>query len=102
MDPLESDLMEIGGLFNVVLACRTAGIDFNWDSINDRQRLRYFLHQFALGGAIDAAKEDPEVIKAQMRKVFAEFPLGVHDRVARGPGVAGGAPGSGGGCGPLI
>ena len=73
VDPVESDLMEIGGLLNVVLACRTAGIDFDWDSIADRHRLRYFLHQFALGGAIDAAKEDPEVIKAQMRKVFAEF-----------------------------
>ncbi len=73
VDPVESDLMEIGGLISVVLACRTAGVDFDWNSIGDRQRLRYFLHQFALGGAIDAAKGDPEEIKAQMRKVFAEF-----------------------------
>ena len=73
VDPVESDLMEIGGLISVVLACRTAGIDFDWNSIEDRQRLRYFLHEFALGGAIDSAKGDPEVIKAQMRSVFGEF-----------------------------
>ena len=66
-------MMEIGGLISVVLACRTAGVDFDWNSIEDRQRLRYFLHQFALGGAIDSAKGDPEAIKAQMRKVFGDF-----------------------------
>jgi cytochrome P450 len=73
IDPHESDLMEIGGLFTVVLACRTAGIDFDRESITDRQRLRHFLHRFALGGAIDAAREDPEIIKAQMREASAEF-----------------------------
>lgn len=73
VDPDESDLMEIGGLFSVVLACRIAGVDFDRNSIEDRHRLRYFLHHFALGGAIDAAKGDPEEIKAQMRTVFAEF-----------------------------
>ncbi len=73
VDPVESDLMEIGGLVSVVLACRTAGIDFDWNSLPDRQRLRYFLHEFALGGAIDSAKGDPEVIKARMREVFGEF-----------------------------
>ena len=73
VDPVESDMMEIGGLISVVLACRTAGVDFDWNSIEDRQRLRYFLHQFALGGAIDSAKGDPETIKAQMREVFGDF-----------------------------
>lgn len=73
IDPEESDLMEIGGLFTVVLACKTAGIDFDRESITDRQRLREFLHQFALGGAIDAAKIDPEDVKAQMQVAMSEF-----------------------------
>ena len=73
VDPEESDLMEIGGLFTVVLACKTAGIDFDRESITDRQRLRHFLHQFALGGAIDAAKIDPEVVKAQMQDAMSDF-----------------------------
>jgi cytochrome P450 len=73
IDRHESDLMEIGGLISVVLACRTAGVDFDKESITDRQRLRYFLHQFALGGAIDAANEDPEVIKTQMQTALADF-----------------------------
>lgn len=73
VDPDESDLMEIGGLFTVVLACKTAGIDFDRESITDRQRLRHFLHQFALGGAIDAATIDPEIVKAQMQEALSGF-----------------------------
>ncbi|MDH3190001.1 MAG: cytochrome P450 [Acidimicrobiia bacterium] len=73
VDPHESDLMEIGGLFTVVLACKTAGIDFDRESITDRQRLRHFLHQFALGGAIDAARIDPAEVKAQMQEALGEF-----------------------------
>lgn len=73
IDPAESDLMEIGGLFTVVLACRTAGIDFDKESITDRQRLRHFLHQFALGGAIDAVKGDTDEVKAQMSVAIGDF-----------------------------
>jgi cytochrome P450 len=68
-----SDLMEIGGMLTVVLAARTAGVDFDVDSYQQRQRLREFLHLFALGGAIDVAHGDVEEIKALMRSSLAAF-----------------------------
>jgi cytochrome P450 len=73
VDPADADVMEIGGILNVVLACRTAGIDIDPESAEERQRLRNFLHRFALGGAIDAANADPEDIKAQMQVAMREF-----------------------------
>jgi cytochrome P450 len=71
--PDRSDLMEIGGLLTVVLACRTAGVDLDRASLEQRQRLREFLHLFALGGAIDVALGDVEEIKALMRATLADF-----------------------------
>lgn len=73
VDPVSSDLMEIGGLMTVVLAARTAGVDFDPESLDQRQRLRHFLHLFALGGAIDVARGDVEEIKALMRATLADF-----------------------------
>jgi cytochrome P450 len=72
-DPPVADLMEIGGLLTVVLSARTAGIDFDLDSLQQRRRLGEFLHLFALSGAIDVAKRDPEEIKAEMRAALAAF-----------------------------
>lgn len=68
-----SDLMEIGGMLTVVLAARTAGVDFDANSFEQRQRLREFLHLFALGSAIDVAHGDVDEIKALMRSALAEF-----------------------------
>ena len=73
VDDSPSDLMEIGGLLTVVLACRIAGVDFNQEVLAERQRLRWFLHRFALGTAIDVANVDPEVVKAQMREALVAF-----------------------------
>jgi cytochrome P450 len=73
VDPVGSDLMEIGGLMTVVLAARTAGVDFDHESLAQRQRLRHFLHLFALGGAIDVAKGDVEEIKGLMMATLADF-----------------------------
>jgi cytochrome P450 len=68
-----SDLMEIGGMLTVVLAARTAGVDLDADSYEQRQRLREFLHLFAIGTAIDVARGDVEEIKEQMRSALAAF-----------------------------
>lgn len=68
-----ADLMEIGGLFTTVLAARTAGVDLDRESLDERQRLRHYLHLFALGGALDVARGDVEEIKEQMRAALAEF-----------------------------
>lgn len=67
----DADVMEIGGLFTVVLAARTAGVDFDRDSLADRQRLRGLLHEFALGSAADTAFGDIDEIKAEMREALA-------------------------------
>jgi cytochrome P450 len=72
-----SDLLEIGGLTTVVLAARIAGIDFDTTSLEQRERLREFLHHFALGGAIDAIKannlDEIRAVKASMLIAQAEF-----------------------------
>jgi cytochrome P450 len=73
VDSPAGDLMEIGGLLTVVLAARTAGVDFDLDSLEQRQKLREYLHLFALAGAIDVAKGDVDEIKAKMRSTLAEF-----------------------------
>lgn len=73
VDRHRSDLMEIGWLMTCVLAARTAGVDFERGSLDQRQRLRHFLRLFAVGGAIDVAKGDVEDLKALMRATIAEF-----------------------------
>jgi cytochrome P450 len=73
VDPSASDLMEIGGLLSVVLSARTAGVDFDIDSLPQRQRLREYLHTFALGTAIDVAHGDVNEIKALMMATLAAF-----------------------------
>lgn len=73
VDSSVGDLMEIGGLLTVVLAARTAGVDFDIDSLEQRQKLREYLHLFALAGAIDVAKGDVDEIKAKMRSTLSEF-----------------------------
>jgi cytochrome P450 len=73
VDPNRSDLMEIGWLMTCVLAARTAGVDFDRESLGQRQRLRHFLRLFAVGGAIDVATGDVEEVKARMRTAIAEF-----------------------------
>ncbi len=73
VDPEVSDLVEIGGLLTVVLAARTAGVDFDPVSLEHRRRLREYLHVFAVGNAIDAAKGDLEEIKSRMRATLERF-----------------------------
>jgi cytochrome P450 len=73
VDSAAGDLMEIGGLLTVVLAARTAGVDFDLNSFEQRQKLREYLHIFSVGNAIDAARGDLEEIKARMRITLAAF-----------------------------
>lgn len=73
VDPEDTDLVEIAGLFTVVLAARTAGIDFDDTSIGDRRRLRHFLHEFARGTGIDTAVGDPADIIAEVQQALAAF-----------------------------
>lgn len=73
VDPDRSDAMDIGWLFTCVLAARTAGIDFDRDSLADRRRLLHFLSVFALRGALIDAKGDVEALTARVRSALAEF-----------------------------
>lgn len=80
VDLAAADLIEVGGLFTVVLAAGAAGVDFDPDSAEDRQRLRHLLHEFALGGAIDTALGDIDQIKAEMRVAVATLRRDYLDR----------------------
>jgi cytochrome P450 len=73
VDERISDLVEIGSLLTVVLASRTAGVDFDQASLEQRQKLREYLHIFSVGNAIEAAKGDIDEIKSRMRVTLAAF-----------------------------
>lgn len=69
----EADLVSLGAFLAVVLSARTAGIDFNLESLEERTDLVGFVRLFAKGISIDAALGDPDEIRRQVAKGLDDF-----------------------------
>lgn len=67
------DLMRLGGLLTIVLAARTVGIDFDTDSLDERERLLTLQRLFSRGNSIDASTKDPDDVKREVARALALF-----------------------------
>lgn len=68
-----ADLLNIGALLTVGLSAKTAGVDIDPSSIEQRLTLVRLLRVFARGIAIDAGTEEVEVVKGDVREALDEF-----------------------------
>jgi cytochrome P450 len=67
------DLVGIGALLAVALSARTAGVDIDPTSLDERRALVALLRVFAQGISIDASTGDVDAIKADVRDALETF-----------------------------
>jgi cytochrome P450 len=76
IDSGEGDLVDIGIMLSVALSARTAGVDFDVGSLEQRRVLANMIRRLARGVSIDAATGDVEEIKRDVRdalRLLEEF-----------------------------
>lgn len=72
--PLEGeDLVSIGALMSVALSARVAGIDIEETSVEERLELVEYVHTFAEGLSIDAARTDVDRVRERVQQGLKEF-----------------------------